>query len=192
MKNKLKLLVLLVITAQFAWSQSSVKFNLATALIGVPNVGFETKISKKMTFQIDATASFWKSVNGAPQQFLMAFPEVRYYTGKEAGEGFFIGAHIGGSKFKLQKWNYLNTDFYQEGYNLMYGATIGYQFKISDKFNIELFFGGGSQQGYYKGYRLSTGERYDTAENYNKSGEWLPYRGGFMLVYKFDTKSDGK
>ena len=37
---------------------------------------------------------------------------------------------------------------------------------------------------YYKGYLLSTGERYDLAKEYNKSGELIPYRGGLMLVYK--------
>jgi hypothetical protein len=44
------------------------------------------------------------------------------------------------------------------------GATIGYQTKINDKFMLDLL-GGGNQQGFYKGYLLSTGERYETAKN---------------------------
>jgi hypothetical protein len=185
MKNKFSLLIFFLLINQLSWSQTNLKFNMATALIGVPNVGFETKIADKMTFQLDAQASFWKSVNGAPMQFFMIFPEVRYYP-KQAAKGFFVGAHIGGGAFKLQKWNYKNTDLYQQGYNIMYGVTLGYQFNISSKFNLEIFAGGGNQQGYYKGYYISTGERYDLAKKYNKSGEIIPYRGGLMLVYKLD------
>jgi hypothetical protein len=48
------------------------------------------------------------------------------------------------------------------------------------------YFLGGNQQGFYHGYYLSTGERYETAKNWNKSGEWLPYRGGVMVSYRID------
>jgi hypothetical protein len=51
---------------------------------------------------------------------------------------------------------------------------------------LEFFLGGGSHQGFYKGYYLSTGERYDSAEGYNKSGEWIPYRGGVMVSYRIN------
>jgi hypothetical protein len=40
--------------------------------------------------------------------------------------------------------------------------------------------------GFYKGYELKTGERYDSPYAYNKSGEWIPYRGGVMLSYILD------
>ena len=168
-----------------SYSQTSIKFNAATALVGVPNIGFETNLSKKFTFQFDATASFWKSVNNAPMKFFILIPEVRYYT-KEAGKGFFVGAHIGGASYEFQKWNYINSDNYQKGYSILYGITLGYQFIVSPKLNLEIFAGGGYNQGYYKGYLLSTGERYDIAKDYNKSGELIPYRGGLMLVYKLN------
>lgn len=164
-------------------SQTSIKANLVTAPVLIPNVGVETVLGTNFSFQIDATASFWQSVNGAPQQFLMVFPELRYYP-KASGQGFFVGGHIGGSTFKFQKPQYWNTDYYQQGFNYMLGVTLGYQFQLNDKWNLELFAGGGNQQANYKGYLISTGERYDDATNYNKSGEWLPYRGGLMLVYK--------
>ena len=105
-------------------------------------------------------------------------------------DGLYFGLHIGGSKYKFQKWNYINTDNYQEGYSVMYGGTIGYQVKINDHFSLDAFLGGGSQQGFYNGYLLSTGERYEHARKYNKSGEWLPYRGGIMIVYKLGRKNE--
>lgn len=166
-----------------SYSQTSLKLNAATTLAGIPNIGLETNLSKKFTFQVDATASLWKSINSAPFKLFILIPEVRYYP-KEATKGFFVGAHIGGASYEFQKWNYINTDYYQKGYSVLYGVTIGYQFEVSSKLNLEVFAGGGFNQGYYKGYSLSTGERYDLAKDYNKSGELIPYRGGFMLVYK--------
>lgn len=180
LKKKI-LTVSICLMSIFAFSQTSIKAN-ATTLLAVPNFGVEFNLGEKTTFQFDAMASLW-SIDGVPYKFLSVFPEFRYYT-REAGAGFFVGAHIGGATFKLQKYGHARFNSYEEGYSLFYGATLGYQFIVSDRINLELFLGGGSSQAFYKGYSLETGERTDGAPNYNKSGEWIPYRGGLMLVYK--------
>lgn len=159
--------------------QTSLKANITT-LAGIPNFGLETNLGQKTTFQVDFMASFW-TIDGIPYKFAVLFPEFRYYP-RESGNGFFVGAHIGGGIFELQKWNQVGG--YQKGYTILFGVTLGYQFFLSERLNLELFLGGGSQQANYKGYSLETGERTDGATNYNKSGEFLPYRGGVMLVYK--------
>lgn len=164
-------------------SQTYVKFNGATALVAIPHVGVETSIGKKTTLQVDLLGSFWESFNGSPIKAVMLFPEVRYHF-HEKFNGFYAGAHIGGGAYEIQKWNYANTDKYQKGYSLYLGATIGYEWKLNDKWMLDIFVGGGSQSGAYKGYYKSTGERYDGAKKFNKSGEWLPYRGGVMISYK--------
>lgn len=166
-------------------SQTYVKVNALTTLLTIPSVGIETSIGKKSTFQFDITASFWKSIKGDPAQFYVFIPEYRYHL-HEKFNGFYVGGHIGATIFNFQKWNYLNTDLYEEGFGYVIGATIGYQTKISDKFMLDCFLGGGSHQGFYKGYYISSGERYDKAVDYNKSGEWLPYRGGVMVSYRIN------
>lgn len=186
--KKLGFLFILLLSYSFGQSQTAIKGNVS-ALLGFPQIGAEFVLSEKTSFQIDAFASLWKSINGGPQQVYMIFPEFRYYP-KKSMAGLYFGLHIGGSKYKFQKWNYINTDNYQEGYSVMYGGTIGYQVKINDRFSLDAFLGGGSQQGYYNGYLLSTGEAYEHARNYNKSGEWLPYRGGIMIVYKLGSKNE--
>jgi hypothetical protein len=183
MFNKNIFLFLNLLFWNFCIAQTVIKANLLTAIVAIPHIGVETKIGKQNTLQLDVQASFWKSFNGGPQQFVIIIPEFRHYF-KSAFYGFYAGVHIGGSAFKVQKWNYINTDLYQKGYSLLYGGTVGYQFKINERFNADLFVGGGSQQGYYKGYSLSSGIRYDTATNFNKSGEIVPYRLGLMFVYK--------
>ncbi|RTY88901.1 DUF3575 domain-containing protein [Flavobacterium sp. RSP15] len=165
--------------------QTYVKANAVTTLFTIPNVGIETSIGKKSTFQFDITASFWKSINGNPSQFFIFIPEYRYHF-KEKFNGFYVGAHLGATVYNFQKWNYFNTDMYEKGIGYMAGATIGYQKKIKNRFLLDFFIGGGNHQGFYKGYLISTNKRVDGAKNYNKSGEWLPYRGGIMVSYKLN------
>lgn len=183
-----RVFLLIILGFNFNYSQTNIKGNLTT-LIGFPQFGFETSLGKKTTFQVDVLASLWQSVFQAPLKINSIFPEFRFYP-KKKFEGFFVGGHIGGSKYHFQKWNYLNTDYVQKGYSLMYGITIGYVVVINDRFSLETFIGGGSQQGFYKGYLLSDGTRYDKAKNFNKSGELLIYRGGVMIVYKFKKRNE--
>jgi hypothetical protein len=176
-------IIILFFIVQSNFAQTVIKGNLATALVAVFNFGIETKLSNKTSFQIDVTASFWNSVNNTPQEFGIIIPEFRYHI-KEFGKGLFVGTHIGGSIFKVQKWNYAYQDYYQKGFGILIGVTIGYQFTLAEKFGLEVFLGGGSHQGFYKGYKISDNSRVDLAHKYNKSGEFIPYRGGLMLVYK--------
>lgn len=166
-------------------SQTYIKGNLLTSLVLVPNVGIETSIGEKSTFHFDFTGSFWKSINGKPTQFYIFIPEYRYHFKKKYG-GLYIGGHIGGTIFNFQKWSNLDTNLYEKGLGYLIGATLGYQKKINKKFNIDFFLGGGNHQGFYKGYHIGSKERYDSAKDFNKSGEWLPYRGGIMVSYRLN------
>ncbi|MUV04352.1 DUF3575 domain-containing protein [Flavobacterium rakeshii] len=177
------LLSALLLTVTHSFSQTYFKFNAPTTLLGIPQVGIETSLAKKVTYQFDVLGSHWNSLNGAPFKTIMGISEFRYHF-NENYKGIYVGGHIGASKFELQKWNYINSNLYQKGYALFYGITIGYQIKINDKWMIDMFMGGGNQQGFYKGYYLGTNTRYEHVRNYNKSGEWLPYRGGIMFSYQ--------
>ncbi|MFB9080902.1 DUF3575 domain-containing protein [Flavobacterium procerum] len=170
-----------------AQSQTYVKFNGITALVAVPNIGIETSIGEKTTFSFDVMASFWESFNGNhPMKFITVTPEVRYHF-KEKYNGFYAGGHIGADKYELQKWNYWNSNHYEDGFGYRIGATIGYNLKVSDKWLLDFFVGGGWHQGFYHGkYNDGTPGRYEKTVNWNKSGEWLPYRGGIMLSYKLN------
>lgn len=167
--------------------QTYIKFNGISALVGVPNIGIETSIGKKTTINIDVMASFWKSFDGHhPMQFYTLTPEVRYHF-KEKYKGLYFGGHIGTDIYKIQKWIYLNRNLYEDGFGYRIGGTLGYNFKLTEKINLDAFLGGGWHQGYYKGYyNDGTPGRYDKAKNWNKSGEWLPYNGGVMITYKIN------
>jgi hypothetical protein len=53
---------------------------------------------------------------------------------------------------------------------LRYGSYNRLSNKDKRQIHARSLLGGGNQQGFYKGYLLSTGERYETAKNWNKSG----------------------
>ncbi len=167
-------------------AQTELKFNAASALILIPNVGIEIPISNRFSFQLDVSGSFWDSFDGKPLQFTQAFGEVRYY-GKDNIEGFFFGGNVGFGMFNLTKYGY-DADTYQSGRNYYIGASIGYKKSLSDRWALELFLGGGTSQATYRAYSQETRMRVDIPldeeRNFNKSGEWIPYRGGLMLVYR--------
>ena len=175
-----------------------VKGNALFIPIGIVNIGLEHQLSKKFTVQGDVLISPWKSFAGHELQYYSVSLEGRYYF-DEAFKHWYVGANIAGSRFIAQKWNYWksyyatdeetgitrnNSDLYQKGYSIIFGVTAGYQFKISDRWNVDIYAAVGTSQDFYKGYDRVRGDRYDKAVKYNKSGEIVPYRGGLMISYK--------
>ena len=82
MKKFSFLIVLFVLTFSSSYSQTYFKFNAPTTLVGVPQIGIETSLGKKWTYQADVLGSYWESINGAPFKTLMVFSEVRYHLMK--------------------------------------------------------------------------------------------------------------
>lgn len=176
--------IALIFLPYLSISQTYLKINGATAMAAIPNLGFETSIGNKTTFQLDALASFWESINGVPYKAIIVTPEIRYHFNNNF-KGFYLGANISGGKFELQKYGYKDTNLYQRGYNYFIGITAGYKFHVSEKIFLDLFIGGGHQEAFYKAYDITSGERVDYwIKDYNKSGEMIPYRGGLMLSFK--------
>jgi Protein of unknown function (DUF3575) len=176
-------LALLAAISRSGAAQTTLKVNAATTLLGVPGVGVERVLGPRTTFQLDLTASLWKSIDHAPARFAILIPEWRYHL-RDGHVGPYVGVHAGVIGFRVQKWDWRNSDFYQEGFGAVFGGTVGYKRRISERLVLDWYFGGGTAQSKYKGYAISTGERYDGEEGWNESGEWLPYRGGVMLTFR--------
>ena len=82
---RLKLLTFLFFISVGSQAQTYIKLNGATSILGVPGIGIEVPLSKKFSFQLDATMSFWNSItsemyDSRPYVFNQIFPEVRYFT----------------------------------------------------------------------------------------------------------------
>ncbi|MBW8359780.1 MAG: DUF3575 domain-containing protein [Weeksellaceae bacterium] len=200
MKKTLIILSFITAICCSAQDQKSVylKGNAALLPLGILNAGAEYQLSNKFTVQGDVLISPWKSFAGHEAQLYMVGVDGRYYL-DQAFRRWYIGANLSGLRFIAQKWNhwrdgpyqltenspiYNKSDLYQDGYSIMLGATVGYQFQLAEKWNMDLFVGGGMTQSFYKGYHNTLGVRYDEMTGWNKSGEWIPYRGGIMISYK--------
>lgn len=186
--NKIAFL-LIFFCCLFSFSQEPkalyVKGNLLLAPIGILNAGLEYQLSPKYTLQGDVLISPWKSFAGNHAQVYMGTLEGRYYF-SEAFKKWYVGVNAGSGVFDLTKYNYSGTNKYQRGFNFMFGAVGGYQFQWKENWNIDIFLGGGSIQSFYHGYETVPPNilRYDGAEGWNRSGEFLPFRGGVMISYK--------
>lgn len=176
-----------------------VKANAAFLPVGMLNAGVEYQLDNKFTLQGDVFISPWKSFLGKYALGTMGIIEGRYYF-TEVFKKWYVGAHIGAAAYKIQKWNYWNdnpvqytpdspvyvaSDLYQQGFSLFIGGTVGYQFQIYENWNLDLFIGGGHTEGFYHGYHKKLGVRYEAdPRQFNRSGEWAPYRGGLMISYR--------
>ncbi len=195
MFKNITLITLLLGLTGFA--QTELKFNLATATLLVPNIGIEVKLSEKLGYQLDTSASFYNDIEGSPFHMTQIFNEFRFYPNKNQKRNFFIGAHVGYGMYniRLPRWianlsgsEYKEEGSYQYGRNAYYGITIGKKIPLkNERFGLEVFIGGGLSQSNYKYYNKNE-QRIFAITNYkrkfNKSGEELPYRGGLMLTYK--------
>lgn len=182
MKKKI-CVILLFITVQFSFAQTRAKANLVLLPAGMLNFALEAKLNNHFTLQPEFFVSPWKSFLGKRFQVYYFSTEGRYYF-NESFKGFYVGGNFGIALFDLKKWNYLQSTKFQRGYTLLMGATVGYQYKINENWNADVFLGGGTSQGFYHGYNETDGQRYEGSEPWNRSGEWIPYKGGLMISYK--------
>lgn len=182
------------------YSQTELKFNLASALILTPNIGIEVQLSEKFGYQLDTSATFFDNIEGSPFQTTQIFNELRYYPKLKEGRNersFFIGPHVGYGMFTLRIPKFITSivdtelkeeGSYQSGRNAYYGITLGKKIPLKNKkFNLEIFIGGGSSQSNYKYYNKEGNrifENPDIEKDFNQSGEELIYKGGVMLTYK--------
>ena len=181
-------------------AQTELKVNLASALLLVPNIGIEVKLSEALGYQLDTSASFYDNVEGSPFHTVQIFNELRYYPKLKEGKNvrsFFIGPHVGYGMFTLKIPKFITSivdtelkeeGSYQSGRNAYYGITIGKKIPLKNKkLGLELFIGGGSSQSNYKYYNKLGNRIYenpDIEKDINQSGEELIYKGGVMLIYK--------
>ncbi len=185
-------------------NETYLKANTLFLPLAMLNVGVEHGITEHITAQADLFVSPWKSFAGKHAQVYMLGINGRYYF-NEAFRKFYVGLDVSAARFDIQKWGYWNDNFYahkngevtpyinsnlyQRGYSFMIGGLAGYQFTLGERWNLDLYLGFGTMQSFYKGYDKISGDRYDTEgdsmgrEN-NRSGEFLPYKGGLMISYK--------
>lgn len=162
--------------------RSLLKLNAST-LLGIPGVAYERRLTPRTSFNLDVTGSPWRSIRGAPFEFLLIIPEWQLHS-RDGRLGWYGGVHLGGAVYRIQKWNYRGSKRYQEGFSTLLGGTFGHKRLLRPNVLLDLFIGGGSQHGRYRGYDSATGEQYAGVGQLDESREWVPYRAGVMFGVK--------
>ena len=205
--EKLQFIVLVIFLGFYSFSQTDVKINLLTAPFLIPNFAFEIPTSKNQSVQLDVLGSFWNEFSlFNDEHFLInqTFLEYRWYQ-NELNQGWFIGPNIGYGMFTLKKpdWaeirefprtstillseHIISNDEYSSGRTFFYGLSFGIKKRLSSKWFMEFFIGAGLTHSWYKGFQgLNRTDLNNETEyrRFNKSNEWLLYKGGLMLVYR--------
>ncbi len=181
-------------TPESAFYKNAVKLN-SLALVGIFNPAIEFWVGNKFTLQTELLLSPYLNNclgTGKPFACALAYFEGRYYP-RRAFSGFFIGPVVGGGPYKMNKGIYpmyrrdYNNDSYQQGWNMMLGASIGYMFSLSSRWGLEVNIGCGYQHSWYRGFkRESKSEPYEMYIDWNYDAEFLPFfKGGLLIAYKF-------
>ncbi len=210
MINVMKHLAMFFVLSVFALAanaQTYIKLNGLYALAGVVNPAVEFPLSERSTFQAEIVVSPWTSVTlggrSGPMRFGIFLNEYRRYFG-ERNRGWYLGANAGGMAFHMTKPYWERGVRLQQksakGYGMMFGAAIGRQWRLGERWLIDAFFGWSFTSSFYNGYSLvdglvEGGRIYNKGElilrpaghehdPFNGSAEWLPNKIGVSIGYR--------
>ncbi len=169
---------------------AEIKINLLAGAVAIVNPSMEIGFGDNSAVTIDYVGAFAeKEYLNSGCAFLMGMGifGYRYYLLDKSHSGLFVGGDAGLNVFRMNKnfaplaANDKNSQSYDVGHGHLFGVTIGYKYPISHHFNLEASLSGGWQYSMHEGYKIE-GERY---VEFNPSGEWLLYKAGVYLNYKF-------
>jgi len=166
----------------------AVKLN-APIVIGIVNPAIEFSLNRNFTINTELFGCFYP--NGFAfitdrAELALAFLEARWYPAYSF-KGLFLGPNIGYGVWNMSKGavpvfsGHYQTK-YQVGSNFMCGITLGYMFRFSEHWGMELSAGGGYSLAHYEGHTDKDGSMF---VGYNGSSEWLPYKAALSVVYKW-------
>lgn len=170
MKTRLVLSLMLLITGFFSLNaqEVAVKTNLIYDATSTPNIGVEIGIRNKNTVQLIYGLNPWtfhSSHGDYKAMHWVAMPELRWWFCSKFN-GHFLGIHLMGGQFNAANIDIPLPGFFFKGENLREsvrdfrcqgwyaggGLTYGYQWMLSQHWNVEAEIGLGYAHGWYGKY----------------------------------------
>lgn len=160
MKKILITLFLLPLSAA-AWGQKvAIKNNLLYDAILTPNLGIEVGLSRKSTLDFHVGYNPFTFSDGKKFKHLLVQPEYRRWF-CERFNGTFWGIHLHGGEFSIANLKWPTGRFPElkdgryEGYFIGGGLSIGHQWVLGNRWNIEATIGAGYAFIDYEQYRCA-------------------------------------
>lgn len=193
-RSYLATILLSIVTLNGYAQTAEVKVNLLAGAVAIFNPSIEVGFGNKSAITMDYVGVYAEENymnTGYPFLFTMGLFGYRHYIFNNNHKGFFIGGDFGLDQFRMNKniipivVNDHGDDGYDVGHGYLFGATLGYKYNISRRFNIEASISGGWHHARHECY---TGEGVRTVE-LNASAEWLLYKAGISLSYIFGSSA---
>lgn len=157
----------------------ALKTNVAFDAIGVLNLDYEVQVHRKMTLDIPVSWSLWDAEREHALRIVGLQPELRWWTGSEAGRGHFFGLHAHAAWYNM-KWE---DNRYQDNGRPLLGAGLSYGYKLplgkhwGAEFNLGV---GYANLKYNTYYNIENGALLNTRVRHY----WGLTRLGLSLVYR--------
>ena len=179
-----KLLLILSFIALFSAKESSaqewaLKSNLLYDATTTINLGFETALAEKWTFDLSGNWNPFQFEDNMKWKHWLIQPEFRYWTCRKFG-GHFFAAHLLGGQYNFGNLdglpNFLGSDLSQladhryEGWYAGAGVGYGYAFALGHHWNLELELGVGYAYMEYDVYDWATDQKQQSNAHHNYVG----------------------
>ena len=140
----------------------ALKTNLAHwAMGGSPNASVEARLSPRFSLDLGAAGNLWKFSEPRELRYWATQPEARFWF-CETFNGLFLGLHghygqlnVGGWDIPLGRLKAFKDSRY-EGEFFGAGLSVGYQWILSPRWNLEASLGGGWARTIYREYNCAT------------------------------------
>ena len=170
-KRSVFLLFLIVCTHTYT-QKVALKNNLAYDALKTPNLSVELSMGRKWTLDTQVGMNFFLFTKNATSpryknkkfSHWLVQPELRYWT-CDVFNGWFFGLHAHGGQmniggvdvpFVLQRKDDSMKEHRYEGYFWGGGLSAGYQWVVSNRFNVEVSLGVGYVHAEYDKYNCTT------------------------------------
>ncbi|MDO5036584.1 MAG: DUF3575 domain-containing protein [Porphyromonas sp.] len=154
--------LLLVASLTASGQKVGLKTNLANwALMGSPNAALEMRLGDKWTLDLGGAMNLWKFEEPKELRYWGVQPEFRYWF-CETFNGAFLGLHGHGGQYNIGAWDIplgrltAFKDHRYEGNFYGAGLSLGYQWVLSPRWNLETSLGGGWARTDYRKYECAT------------------------------------
>lgn len=158
----------------------AIKTNLLYWATTTPNLGLEFGLNRNMT--LDITGNYNPFILGKNRKLkhILVQPEFRYWL-CERFNGHFFGVNAIYSLYNVGGIKALNLDGHRyEGHLFGAGFSYGYQWVISNRWNLEATLGLGYARLIYDKYNCETCKAFQGREHKNYFG---PVKAGVSFIY---------
>lgn len=158
----------------------ALKTNVAYDALALLNVGLEMQVAPKFSIELPVIWSLWDYELEHGIRTVALQPEARWWMGKEAGRGHYLGVHAHAAWFNV-KWD--DTRYQDTGRPLLgAGLSYGYKLPLGEHWGAEFSLGlGYANMKYNTYYNIANGAQLDTRIRHY----WGITRLGASLVYRF-------